>query len=224
MKLADWIPATRKLSGDIRCWCLVAAIVAACAGAPAAGSSSAFSPASPSAVSSSAAVATSSPRPIAAASPRPALVGQWELDRTCQAIVTALTKAGHPELIRGGVGELVEGNVDGQVPPRWDPNHPCALALPPTPHSHTFWPNGMFNSYDENGKQVDDGPWAIVDDHTFTIGNSTFTYTIAGDALTFEPVVPADCSGRCKDDLGWMYSVSFPGSAWHRVTSGPHVP
>jgi hypothetical protein len=168
--------------------------------------------------------ATPSPTATPSASPRPALVGQWELDRTCQAILTALTKAGHPELIRDRVGELVQGNVDGQVPPNWDPNHPCALALPPTPHSHTFWPNGMFNSYDENGNQVDDGPWAIVDDHTFAIGKSTFTYLIAGDALTFEPVVPADCTGQCKDDLGWMYSVSFPGSTWHRVTSGPHVP
>jgi hypothetical protein len=98
------------------------------------------------------------------------------------------------------------------------------MALPPTPHSHTFWPNGMFNSYDENDNQVDDGPWAIVDDQTMTIGSSTFTYTIAGNALMLEPVTPADCSGQCLDDLGWMYSVSFPGSAWHRVASGPHVP
>ncbi len=143
--------------------------------------------ASPSAVSTAAPVATPSPTPTATASPRPALVGQWELDRTCQAIVAALTKAGHPELIRGGAGELVQGNINGEVPSDWDSKHPCAMALPPTPHSHTFWLNGVFNSYDENGKQVDDGR-------------------------------------QCRDDLGWMYSVSFPGSAWHRVTSGPHVP
>jgi len=29
----------------------------------------------------------------------------------------------------------------------------------------------MFNSYDEKGNQVDDDPWAVVDDRTFTIGN-----------------------------------------------------
>jgi hypothetical protein len=223
MKLVDGILAIREVFGDLRSLWLLAVFVAACAGSPAAGSLTATSLASPSAIST-AAPATQSPTARPSASPRPALVGQWELDRTCQAILTALTKAGHPELIRGGVGELVAGNVDGQVPPDWDPNHPCAKALPPTPHSHTFWPNGMFNSYDENGNQVDDGPWAIVDDHTFTIGNSTFAYSIVGDALMFEPVVPADCSGRCQDDLGWMYSVSFPGSTWHRVTSGPHVP
>jgi hypothetical protein len=139
-------------------------------------------------------------------------------------MVALLTKAGHPELIRNNVGELVEGNVDGVVPSDWDPEHPCATALPPTPHSHTFWPNGMFNSYDEHGNQVDDGPWAIVDDHTFTISDSTFTYSIAEDALKFEPVVPADCSGNCRDSLWWVYAVSYPGSAWHRVASGPHVP
>ncbi len=224
MRLVDGILATRKVFGDLRSWCLFAVIVAGCAGLPVAGSSSATSLASPSAESTAAPIATSSPAPTAAATARPALVGQWELDRTCQAIVTALTKAGHPELIRGGVGELVQGNINGEVPSDWEPKHPCAKALPPTPHSHTFWPNGMFNSYDENGRQVDDGPWAIVDAQTFTIGKSTFSYSIVGDALMFEPIVPAVCSGQCRDDLGWMYSVSFPGSAWHRLTSGPHVP
>jgi hypothetical protein len=169
-------------------------------------------------------LASSSPIPTPTASPTVALVGRWELDRTCQAIVRALKKAGHPELIEQDVGELVEGNVDGQVPADWDPNHPCADALPPTPHSHTFWPDGTFNSYDESDQQVDDGTWLIVDSTTFSIGNSQFSYSIVGDDLMFEPVVPADCTGQCRADLGWMYGVSFPGSAWHRVKSGPHVP
>jgi hypothetical protein len=205
-----------KVIGGICGRLLLAAIVTGCAASPAAAPASGAPAESP---TSTVSVTTAS-----SASPRPALVGRWELDRTCQAIVAALTKAGHPELIPGGAGELVQGNIDGQVPSDWDPKHPCAKALPPTPHSHTFWPNGMFNSYDENGNQVDDGPWAIVDDHTMTIGTSTFRYAIAGNALMFEPVVPANCSGQCQDDLRWMYSVSFPGSAWHRVTSGPHVP
>jgi len=224
MKRLGRASATGNLFGAARCWWLLAAIVAGCAGSPAAGSPSAILPASPGAASTAAAAATASSAPTPSASQRSALVGQWELDRTCQAIVDALTKAGHPELIRGAAGELVKGNINGEVPADWDPTHPCATALPPTPHSHTFWPNGMFNSYDENGNQVDDGPWAVIDDHTFTIGKSTFIYSVAGDALTFEPVVPADCSGQCCDDLGWMYAVSYPGSAWHRVTSGPHVP
>src|SRR5258706_10344058 len=142
MRLVDGILATRKVFGDLRSWCLFAVIVAGCAGLPVAGSSSATSLASPSAESTAAPIATSSPAPTAAATARPALVGQWELDRTCQAIVTALTKAGHPELIRGGVGELVLGNINGEVPSDWEPKHACAKALPPTPHSHTFWQIG----------------------------------------------------------------------------------
>src|SRR5690242_10952493 len=101
---------------------------------------------------------------------RPGLVGRWQLDKTCQLIVTSLTNVGHPELIRQDVGEVVEGNVDGVVPAGWDPKHPCAKPLPPTPHSHTFWPDGSFNSYDDHDNQVDDGPWAIVDGTTFSIG------------------------------------------------------
>jgi hypothetical protein len=212
-----------RLIRGLVAWSVAALVVAGCAASPAAGSPPAV-PAASTVAASVSPVTTESPTPSASASPRPALVGQWQLDRTCQAIVAALTKAGHPELIRGGVGELVKGNIDGEVPSGWDPKQPCATALPPTPHSHTFWPNGMFNSYDENGNQVDDGPWALVDGQTFTIGESTFKYSIAGDALTFEPVVPADCSGQCREALGWMYSVSFPGSAWLRVTSGSHVP
>jgi hypothetical protein len=196
-------------------------IVAACSASPATAPSTATATLPPAPVRS----ATSSLTPIIpTGSPTPALVGQWEILRTCEAIIQALTKAGHPELIKVAAGELVERNVNGVVPADWNPGHPCANALPPTPHSHTFWPNGMFNSYDENGNQVDDGPWAILDGKTFTIGNSTFAYAIAGNTLRFEPVVPADCSGQCVDDLGWMFSVSIPGSAWHRVLTGPHVP
>ena len=151
-------------------------------------------------------------------------MGQWELDRTCEALVQALTTAGHPELTPVAVGELVEGNVDGRVPADWDPAHPCARALPPTAHSHTFWPGGKFNSYDENGNEVDDDTWAIVDNDTLTIGGLTFNYAITADGLRMEPVIPADCSGQCVDGLAWMYSVAYPGSTWQRVTSGPHVP
>src|SRR5712672_2798538 len=132
MSRVDGNWALPKVFGAFRSWCLLAVIVAGCAGSPAAGSSSVTSLASPSAESTAAPVATPSPTPTATASPRPALVGQWELDRTCQAIVAALTMAGHPELIRGGVGELVQGNINGEVPSDWDPKHPCAKALPPT--------------------------------------------------------------------------------------------
>ena len=204
---------------------LLAVLVATCTTSPGSTSSQAPTAAVPSSAAATASPPPSNRAPTPAATASPALIGQWELDRTCEALVQALTTAGHPEVIRIAAGELVAGNVDGQVPSDWDPDNPCAKALPPTPHSHTFWPNGRFNSYDENGDEVDDDTWAIVDDETITIGGSTFTYAVTADSLRMEPVVPAGpCSGQCQDDLAWMYSVSYPGSTWQRVTSGPHVP
>src|SRR5437867_3882969 len=113
MNRLDRARATGRLLGAVPRWWLVVAIVAGCAASPAAGSSTAISTESLRATASAAPVGTPSPSPTAAASPMSALVGQWELNRTCQAIVDALTKAGHPELIPGGAGELVQGNING---------------------------------------------------------------------------------------------------------------
>jgi hypothetical protein len=72
------------------------------------------------------------------------------------------------------VGEFIQGvPVNGSLPATWDPADPCANATPPIEHSHTFWENGSFNSYDQNGQQVDEGSYTIVDDHTFTIDGRT---------------------------------------------------
>jgi len=51
--------------------------------------------------------------------------------------------------------EVLKGSVNGQLPANFDPAHPCADELPPTAHSHTFWPDGTFNSYDQDGNEVD---------------------------------------------------------------------
>jgi hypothetical protein len=169
-----------------------------------------------------------SPTPSLSASPSPLalLVGHWELKRTCTAIVKALKEAHFTDLIPQDVTELIKGVPEnGSLPETWDPSHPCANAKPPTEHSHTFWPDGMFNSYDENNQQVDDGPYTIIDDHTFAIGSTTFSYRITnGDTLMMEPVIPAPCSKNCREDLGWAFSVSYPGQSWKRLTSGPNTP
>jgi hypothetical protein len=168
---------------------------------------------------------TAMPSTAASSAQVPALVGQWSLDRTCAAIVKALKAAGHPELIPGDITELIKGVPEnGPLPDSWDVKNPCANAKPPTEHSHTFWADGTFNSYDENGRQVDDGSWAVVDARHFTIGDATFEYSIDADELQMRPVEPEPCGGSCLDGLGWMYAVSYPGQTWTRVTSGAHVP
>jgi hypothetical protein len=67
-------------------------------------------------------------------------VGQWELDRTCAAIVKAEKDAHLPELITfENLQELLDVVVNSD---NWDRAHPCAHARPPTEHSHTFWAGG----------------------------------------------------------------------------------
>jgi hypothetical protein len=189
-------------------------------------------------------VASSAPPTVApqSVSPSPSplspLVGQWELKRTCAAIVGALTKAGLKDLIPQNVGESIEGvSEDGSLPPTWDPSHPCANAKPPIEHSHTFWADGAFNSYDENGNQVDEDTYKLVDDHTLAFKFITMHYSVTGDSLTLDVVIPSNCTTkrivgyddeghpvRCREVLGWAFSVAYPGQTWTRVTSGPHVP
>jgi hypothetical protein len=146
--------------------------------------------------------------------------------------VSALTKAGLTGLIPQDVGELIKGVPEnGPLPATWDPSHPCANAKPPTEHSHTFWDGGTFNSYDENGNQVDSDSYRIINDNAVRIGNVTFHYRIInGDTLMLSPV-PTKAQIRTAlahpkefSAAAWAFSVAFPGQAWKRVTSGPHVP
>jgi hypothetical protein len=151
------------------------------------------------------------------------LVGKWRLDRTCAAIVRAVTEAKVPQLIPAVIEELVT-----TLPLSTDPQNACANAKPPTKHSHTFWPDGRFNSYDENEAEVDHGQWILIDDHTVKIGDppeAVFTFSVNGDKLSLTPVIPTNCTtAECINGLSWPFSVAFPGENWTRETSGEHVP
>jgi hypothetical protein len=166
--------------------------------------------------------------PASPSPPRPPLVGQWELKKTCAMIVQALTEAGLEDLIPLAVGETLKLPENAPLPTNWDPSHPCADAKAPTAHSHTFWPDGTFNSYDQNLQEVDNGPYKIVNDRTFIIGGRTgmtFHYRIRGDTIMFDVVIPKNCSSKaCLRALAWAFSVANPGQTWTRVTSGPSAP
>jgi hypothetical protein len=99
--------------------------------------------------------------------------------------------------------------------------------VPPFEHSHTFWPDGQFNSYDQVGNEVDGGRYTLVDDERFTMGEPkiTFVFTAKGDILQMDVELPQECSSdHCQETLAWAISVADPGQSWTRVTSGPHVP
>jgi hypothetical protein len=157
------------------------------------------------------------------------LVGTWERETRCQEMVAALERAG----LENWVLEFVAGNgfiptdaAPGEIPAITDPDqiadpaHPCRGAVPRV-HSHFFTPDGEFGSLDWNGDPVDGGTFEIIDDHTYAISKEfpedvTFTYTIRGDTLMFDPVIP-DCAPECFE-AAWSVVVAYPGKTWKRVS------
>jgi hypothetical protein len=71
------------------------------------------------------------------------------------------------------------------------------------------------------GDQVDDGTYVVTNDGTFVVSKEfpdvTFNYTIEGDTISFDPVIP-DCSPECFE-APWSVSVAYPGETWTRATS-----
>jgi hypothetical protein len=140
------------------------------------------------------------------------LVGTWERVTRCEELVSALKQAG----LEDWVLETVAGNEF--IPGYPDPAHPCKEAVP-REHSHFFTPDGEFGSLDWKGEQVDDGTYEIVGDDTFVVSKEfpdvTFNYTIQGDSIMLDPVIPA-CSPQCFE-AAWSVTVAYPGETWERV-------
>jgi hypothetical protein len=148
----------------------------------------------------------------------PALVGTWERETHCEELVSALTEAGLDKWIV----EFVAGNgfVPGVTSPDQiaDPASPCDGAVP-REHSHFFTEDGRFGSLDWNGDAGDEGTYEVIDEDTFVVSKEfpdvTFDYTVEGDTITFEPIIP-DCSPDCFE-AAWSVSVAYPGETWQRV-------
>jgi hypothetical protein len=166
--------------------------------------------------------------PSVSQAPLPPLVGQWETNKDCLALVTGLTQAGLADFIPRIIGETLKIPENAPLPANWDPADPCADARQPYEHSHTFWADREFNSYTQFGEQVDEGRYKLVDDHTFIFPGSipiTMHYRVKGDTIMFDPVIPKNCTSKhCLDVAAWAVSVAMPGQTWTRVTSGPNVP
>ena len=132
--------------------------------------------------------------------------------------MAALTEAGLEQWVQ----EFVAGNgfIPGVTRPGQiaDPAHPCEGAVP-REHSHVFTDDGRFGSLDWNGEPVDDGTYQVADEDTFVVSKEfpgvTFDFSIDGDTITFEPVIPG-CSPECFE-AAWSVSVAYPGEAWRRV-------
>lgn len=185
---------------------------------------------SPGTTGAQASIAPSPTAPASAASPGefPAspLVGTWTRLTTCEEFVQAQTQAGFEEFVLDGAAG--NGWLPGVTDPAEiaDPKHPCDGALP-REHSHFFTEDGRFGSLDWNGDQVDDGTYVVADDVTIVIPYGfdqappiqvQFRYRIAGDAITFDPVIPSDCStDRCREAASWSVAVAYAGKPWKRI-------
>jgi hypothetical protein len=145
-----------------------------------------------------------------------AIVGTWEGMHNCQRIADDLHAAGLdsqiiPNVIDAGVLPGVKSA--GEIA---DPDDLCAGAIE-IEHAHFFRASGEFGSLDQDGNQVDDGPWAIVDATTMTISGVPFHFAVSGDELRLEPIDVGDCPDPtewCEE--AWKVMVAMPGLVWAR--------
>ena len=141
------------------------------------------------------------------------LVGEWVGTHDCLAIVEALRAAGFDDAV---VLDAVLGNelVPGAASSEdlADPLHPCIDAVP-REHSHFFTADGRFGSRDFRGQQVDDDTYEIAAPESVVIGAMTFEYTIVGDSLVLDPIIPSGC---LTDDCGWAIMVGMAGTPLQR--------
>jgi hypothetical protein len=142
------------------------------------------------------------------------LVGTWRRVNSCEAYVRALKEARLGGLVREALvssGYVKQGR-------KIDLAHPCRGAKE-VEHSHFFTKKGGFGSYDENGAQVDDGDYRVVDDNTLTFPSHakefghkiTVDYRIEGKTLRFDVVVPDPCTGKCRGATAWAIAAFYPG-------------
>ena len=102
---------------------------------------------------------------------------------------------------------------------------PCGGALGPLEHDHTFTEAGAFGSHDENGEEVDNGDFAVVDDDTVSFpshatefgydGDLVVDYSVDGDVAAFDVVLPEPCVDECADAYAWALSA-FVSGPWQR--------
>ena len=148
------------------------------------------------------------PTPSATEVPASPLVGTWQRVNSCASFVQAFKEAGlidlAPEWL---VGAGYFTSLD-QI----DSTNLCKGATEVL-HSHFFTANGGFGSHDEKGRQVDNGSYQIVDNRTINFPSSDVTvrFSIEGDTLMFEVVVPEPCVGSCREANAWALSAFYPG-------------
>jgi hypothetical protein len=159
---------------------------------------------------------------IASSGPAPAssIVGTWKRLTTCDERVEALRDAGLGEFAAehaAGEGWIPGVTSAEQIK---DPDHPCKGAVP-LEHEHFFTQDGLFGSTDDQGDQVDDGTFRVIDEDTIVIekefGDVRFHYLIENDgSLKLDPVMP-ECARNGCFAAQWAVAMAYPGMPWEPV-------
>ena len=155
-------------------------------------------------------------QPLAALVSRTGLIGTWQRVNTCSNVLRALRRSGFAEfapiVIQGG------GYRKGTVQQIAHDSSPCRGARP-LKHSHAFYANGTFASFDAAGKQVDDQFYRIVSSNTFVIGPkaglkaATVQFRLSANTIRFSVVIPRPCTTKwCRESTAWAISAFFPGT------------
>lgn len=165
---------------------------------------------------------TSTPEPGSSSTevPTTELIGSWHRAQTCAEMLAAFQEAG---LAESHVGWL-QGNFFGAEPGPTS-GDPCEGTSGPLEHDHFFTDAGEFGSHDENGEEVDLGDFAVVDDETVSFpshatefgydGDLIVGFSVDGDVVVFDVVLPDPCVDQCADAYAWALSA-FASGPWER--------
>ena len=171
---------------------------------------------------------TAAARAPSAPGPKVPFVGRWETTKTCSGVVQALKRAHLLRLAPGVVGDFFPGQTPQQLARK---RHLCRGAEPQR-HSHFFTRDGLFGSVDQNGEQVDDGHYQVIDARTFHIGNAEnpgadFHYRVenaaGGKVLALQPVITRRIRRQALahplqfSPAGWAVAVAYTGHTWEQV-------
>jgi hypothetical protein len=175
-------------------------------------------------------VASTSQQPTISASPVPTepILGTWRMNYTCEAFVRAYRRYGIGDQLATGAMDAL-ATFGGQESARDQTAAKMCKGAKQFQRTHYFRPNGYLINY--QGKQIVDDChcYQLLDNHTFvSLGGPgdpidptdvSLRYTIEDDTLTFDVVVPDECSSvTCRSGVAFaVYQYAL--GPWHRVSS-----
>jgi hypothetical protein len=149
-----------------------------------------------------------------------AIVGRWKQVHTCDQLVDVLESNGLAQVAPATVLDYFPDSSPSEVARKPD----ICKGARPQAHYHFFNEFDSFGSLDQDGNQVDDGTYKLINHRTFRIGKARFRYRIEQDrTLVLHPVITAPDRRRALahplqfSTAGWQVAVSYDGRPWKRV-------